>query len=513
MWLIKRALVWSVWYNVGMEVKLEKFVPGGQAMGSLPDGRRVFVWGGLPGEVVEVEITKSKASYAEGVVRQVLTASPHRVEPQDDCYLATSPWQIMDYEYELAQKRELVIESFSQNGIRDVIENVSSAVIASKAKQSSNNLSGLPRRFAPRNDTRKDARDDERPFGAVPLLPPVSDNNQYGYRNKMEYSLWWDNDTSKISLAFHRRGSHQKIPIARSSIERPEIWAEAVRIVDDLNTRGEPARKYQSLMLRANQQGEVSGGLFVNGQPHPAMSPLTDRVLGREYTYSPNGFFQINLPVYELALNQIKQHIDPNLPVVDLYAGVGTIGLSVVGTGQSLTLVETNKQAYEELVKNAQSLSGLARQSSEKSLDYPIKSGNDSTGVGDGVIASEATRSSNNLSGLPRRFAPRNDTGKDVRDSDITPVLSDVENALNYIIYDINLVVDPPLAGLDERVVGKILAATPKKLVYLSCNPVTQARDIAKLLPKYDLVACQSYNFFPRTPHIENLCVLERKNG
>jgi 23S rRNA (uracil1939-C5)-methyltransferase len=128
------------------------------------------------------------------------------------------------------------------------------------------------------------------------------------------------------------------------------------------------------------------------------------------------------------------------------------------------------------------------------------------------VIASEAKQSSNNLSGLPRRFAPRNDAGEDVRDSNITPVLSDVENALNYVIYDINLVVDPPRAGLDERVVDKILEVTPKKLIYLSCNPVTQARDIAKLLPKYNLVACQSYNFFPRTPHIENLCVLERKN-
>jgi tRNA/tmRNA/rRNA uracil-C5-methylase (TrmA/RlmC/RlmD family) len=68
-----------------MEVKLEKFVLGGQAMGSLPDGKRVFVWGGLPDEAVTVEITKSKASYAEGVTRTVLVKSPHRVEPRDDC--------------------------------------------------------------------------------------------------------------------------------------------------------------------------------------------------------------------------------------------------------------------------------------------------------------------------------------------------------------------------------------------------------------------------------------------
>ena len=77
---------------------LDKIVGGGQALGTLPDGRKAFVWGGLPGETVEIQITKKKSKLAEGVVTNVTTPSKARVEPQDpESFLSTSPWQIMDF--------------------------------------------------------------------------------------------------------------------------------------------------------------------------------------------------------------------------------------------------------------------------------------------------------------------------------------------------------------------------------------------------------------------------------
>ncbi|MDR3125524.1 MAG: hypothetical protein LBU20_00390 [Candidatus Nomurabacteria bacterium] len=385
-----------------MIVKLEKLVVGGQALGTLADGRKVFVWGGLPQETVEVVISKSKKSYAEGLVERVLTASGRRAAPKDDCYLSTSPWQIMDYQFELAQKTELVQEAFRQQGI------------------------------------------------TLPKSQLATDGQDFFYRNKMEYALWWSNQKSQIELAFHRRGSHQKVPVASSSIERPEIFAEAVRMVERLNAQQAEARTYQSLMLRCDQAGQVSGGLFENYQPHPQMPRLTDTILGREYSYLPNGFFQINLPVYELAVAEIRRQISTDLPIVDMYAGVGTIGLSAARENQPVSLIETNKAAFSELQNNC-----LGQKSAKA-------------------------------------------------------VFSDAENALDYIIYDINLIVDPPRAGLDEAVVARILKSTPKKLIYLSCNPITQARDIAKLTEKYQISQNFGYNFFPRTPHIENLVVLER---
>lgn len=124
-------------------VTLGKIVGGGQAMGELPDGRKVFVWGGLPGEVVTIKLTKLKKSYAEGIVANVIKPSPERIEPRDpDAYLSTSPWQIMDFTVEQQLKSRLVREAFALSHI-DITEPES----------------------------------------------VIADNEPYNYRNKMEYSV------------------------------------------------------------------------------------------------------------------------------------------------------------------------------------------------------------------------------------------------------------------------------------------------------------------------------------
>lgn len=381
---------------------IEKLVPGGQALATLADGKKAFIWGAMPGETVEFELTKNKKTYCEGVaIRIIADPSEHRVTPKDDCYLSTSPWQIMDFSYELQQKSELTRECFRQNHLN------------------------------------------------LDVLPTITDGKDYFYRNKMEYSLYWDHDTAKIHLAFHKRGSHGKQPIAQSSIERPEIFARASQIVDQLNARHAEARTYQSLLLRCNQQGKVSGDLFVNGQPHPIMANLSDELLGQNYTYSPNGFFQINLPVYELALQAIAKEIHTE-KVLDLYAGVGSIGLSVA-RDKDLTLVEVNGAAYQEMQNNAQNLPNT------------------------------------------------------------TCILDKSENVASYITPGCTVILDPPRAGCEASLIHAINEVQPEKLIYLSCNPVTQARDLAMLADTYQIAPLQPFNFFPHTPHIENLAILTRK--
>ena len=387
-----------MWYNRGeMEhVKIDKLVPGGQALSTA--GMKGFFWNALPGEtILKYDVTRKKSHYFEAIATEVADLSSHRVEPRDEAFLSTSPWQIMDFDYELLMKAELVKEVFRQNGLATKTE-------------------------------------------------CLTDGNEYFYRNKMEYALYWDNESREIKLAFHARGSHRKVPISGSSLEKPEILAEAKRIVADLNARGEEARKYQSLLLRCNAAGEVSGGLFENGKPHPVFPKLKDTILGHEYSYSPNGFFQINLPVYEMALNEIKKHIDTE-KVLDLYAGVGTIGLSVAAD-RDLTLVECDKAAYGELENN----------------------------VFNGA----------------------------------KPVLAKSEEALEYVSPDATVILDPPRAGCDEKLVNRLLEVLPPKIIYLSCNPATQARDVAKLCANYKIADAKTYNFFPHTPHIENLVILER---
>ena len=132
-----------------------------------------------------------------------------------------------------------------------------------------------------------------------------------------------------------------------------------------------------------------------------------------------------------------------------MYSGVGTIGLTIGGPGT--TLVEVNDSAVREMRRNI------------------------------------------------------NEAGKDA-----TAVLAASEQALDYITTDKTIIVDPPRAGLHADVVARLLEQTPERIIYLSCNPATQARDVALLLEKYQISHIQGYNFFPRTPHIENLIVLDK---
>ena len=412
-------------------VHVDKIIPGGQALGTLEDGRKIFFWNALPGEdVFEYEIIKKKSRYYEAISTKIENPSKFRVESKDTCFLSTSPWQIIDWDYENQLKVDLVVEIFREHHI----------------------------------DIKK---------------PEIfTDNNPYYYRNKMEYALYWNNETELIELAFHLRGSHRKIPINNSSIERPEIFTAAQQIVDNLNNHHEEARKYQSILLRCNQNGEVSGGLYENHKPHPVFKNLIDNILGQTYSYSPNGFFQINLPVYELALKEIKKHISTN-NVLDLYAGVGTIGLSVARDRQ-LTLVEVDKSAYAELDKNCKN-----------------------------TIIEDRTRLTR--SGMSEASPVTTGRSERVRNDSILAVNAKSEEVLDYLEPDQTVILDPPRAGCDAKLINKLLETTPQKIIYLSCNPATQARDVKILSDKYQIKEIKTFNFFPRTPHIENLVILSSK--
>lgn len=428
---------------ISQTVVLDTIVGGGQALGTLSDGKKVFVWGGLPGEKVLVAITKSKSRMAEGVVQDVIEASDERIDPVDpESYLSTSPWQIMTFEAEQHYKSALIEEAFE---LHDIV---------------------LP-----------------------DPIDVYTDNRQYGYRNKIEFSFWFDTDTNKLSLAFYRRGTHGKMPIAHTSLAHPSISDSATIILDVLNAQGIEGRALKTLLIRTSASGEIAWQLYVKDEKFPAddilkavhlhkltrgeviyshpKSPasvitkrlgstsaasLTDTILEVPFSYATEGFFQINLPLYEQALKDMRQWIMPGTPVVDLYSGVGTIGLTI--GGEKVTLVEINEHAVGEMNRNIDAL--------------------DRAGGARAVLAAS-------------------------------------EDALEYIDANATMIVDPPRAGLHEAVVNKLLETAPKRIIYLSCNPVTQARDVALLATKYGIRYHRGYNFFPRTPHIEHLVILDIK--
>ena len=407
--------------------KLVKFVPGGQVMATVnladTSQKKAFVWGGLPDEEVEFIVVKKRAGIYEGVVNQVLTKSDFRVEPKDKTsYLSTSPWQILDWQFELQTKASLTQQFFAQQQI-DI---------------------------------------------ALPEI--VTDDQEYKYRNKMEFTWWWDKETEQIDLAHYCRGTKGKIPVSGSNLAMPGINAAARRVRNLLNELNVEARQLKTLLVRSSRLGDLVAQLYVTddkltiseddfkrlrlvgfeiiySEPKSPASVITtrlqsfgqtclrDEVLGRSFAYPAESFFQINLPVYELALSEIKNCLASDLPIVDLYSGVGTIGLSMAD-GRPVSLVEISSTAVEEMQNN---------------------------------IAKQAVKN-------------------------VFAVLSPAESATDYITDDCQLIVDPPRAGLHKNVIERILTTKPRQIIYLSCNPATQARDIALLLGCYQLPKVKVFN-------------------
>lgn len=423
------------------EVTLDKIVGGGQTLGTLSDGRKAFVWGALPGETATIRITKKKSKFVEGVATKIHEASSERIEPLDpESYLSTSPWQIMKFDAEQHYKAALIEEAFELHNI---------------------------------------------------VLPEVievyTDGNTDHYRNKVEFS--WFGDTidgeDTLDLAFFMRGGMGKIPVTGFSLLPKPMMQLAIALRDLLRTKEVTARNLKTLLIRCDQTGAcvwqlyikdkmpdiiseaeaialpAKGGEVIYSDPRSPASRITERlaafgdivltdtILDVPFRYATEGFFQVNIPVYEQSLRDMQQWIDKT-KVVDLYSGVGSIGLTI--GGDDVTLVEINEHAVREMHEN--------------------------------------------ISRLRRRAKA---------------VLAPSEKALEYITGDATIIVDPPRAGLHADVITALLEASPARIIYLSCNPVTQARDVGLLAEQYGIRAHRGYNFFPRTPHIEHLVVLDKK--
>ena len=412
-------------------VHITKLVAGGQGLGELEDGRKIFVWGVLPSEDVEVEITIEKKSFAEGVAVKVIKPSPERLTPREANYLAHSPWQIMTMAAENQAKIDIVHEQFTREHL----------------------------------DT-----------NAIPPEIISAEGDGYGYRNKMEYVFAEHED--ELTYALTQRASHDKIPVIVSALAMPSINEAARDLLIELRGLGASVRDLDSLVLRSNQFGDVVAVLYINHPrykkltlPHTLKGlqiffhnprnrsrrgaklvqelgdkVLTDTLLGESFAYDGLSFFQVNVPVYERALEHMKKFVTG--PVIDMYAGVGSIGLSVA-TGH-ITLVELEPASVSMAKRNAET-------------------------------------------------------------ADAEVIESSTEQAFEHINPDVTVIFDPPRAGLHARVVGRCLAVKPPQIVYLSCDPATLARDLALLSDEYDIADVTLYNFFPRTPHIETLVILKRK--
>jgi 23S rRNA (uracil1939-C5)-methyltransferase len=311
-----------------------------------------------------------------------------------------------------------------------------------------------------------------------------SDKIYFGYRQKMEYHFFED-DEKLFHLGMFGRKEKGKIPIPPSALATKELNDLAVKIVDFIN-RVKPNRKQiKTMIVRSTGAGETIGGIFITDKEAfdlkdfpfenvfvylsdprspastiqetlftPKKTSIEENLSGLSFAHGVMSFFQVNPKIFEETLKDISNFLETKDEVVDFYSGVGSIGLSIAKKVKSVVLVEENKEASDF-------------------GEFNIKENNieNATGI-------------NSLS----------------------------EKLLDYIEKEKVIIFDPPRSGLHPKIIKTVLKTLPKKIIYLSCNIETQARDIEAFKDFYTPVFAKLYNFFPRTPHVESLVVLERKS-
>lgn len=313
----------------------------------------------------------------------------------------------------------------------------------------------------------------------------ISDEAHYfGYRNKIEFSF--TEEDGQMKLAFYGRGSRNKHAVTGSLLAEPIINQTAQEILAWINEVKIPLRSLKALIVRSNGQGEAIAALFIKDKlefshfpttsaavlgfhlyysthKSPASVPtellhstgqdyLIADILGTKLKFGLLSFFQINIPVFIEAVKDIAAFVGPKDTVIDFYSGVGAISLPLAKNRPRTILVESNSEAVAYANENI-TLNGL-------------------TGAEAHCIPAEK----------------------------ITEIIDSTST----------IIVDPPRAGLHDKVTLQLLAKLPPRIIYLACDLATQARDIQRLSESYRPVFIKLYNFFPRTPHIEGLVILEK---
>jgi len=184
---------------------------------------------------------------------------------------------------------------------------------------------------------------------------------------------------------------------------------------------------------------------------------IEDSMNGVKFAISPRSFYQINTPQAEAIYAHAAEFLSPEDVLLDLYCGIGTIGLSCARRVKSLIGIEVIPEAIEDAKKNA-ALNGI------ENAEF---------------FAADAAKTLEILDSLPQK-----------------------PNAV---------IVDPPRKGLSPDAIHALKTVAPEKIVYISCNPSTQARDLALLSDCYTPGEVTPYDMFPRTGHVESVVCLTRR--
>jgi len=454
-----------------LTVTVDALAFGGAGVARL-DGYVVFVQGAIPGDTVRAVVRKSKRAYAEAQVLEVLAPSPERIDP-----IAPhpgAPWQVLPYERQLEVKQAQVDEALRRIGKLDE-------------------------------------------FVLEPIVPAVE---QWRYRNKLEYSFGADPE-GRLICGFHAPGRWEEIVEISDCLlaseagnrAREEVvgWCreQALAPYDRRSGTGflrnlvvREGRRTGELQVRlVTSRGTSSGGPTL-AATWPPKSPLMDRDSLTAAAASADGLLWTRLD----SVAETTSGGD-----TELLAGSDRLreelgGLSVRISGEAFfqTNTEMAERLYALAVEYAE-LTGFER-------IYDLYCGIGTIGL---LMAPRAAE----LWGLEIIEEAIADAIENARTNEIDNArffAGDVRLALRELVAQAGrpdvLVVDPPRAGLSQKVVRRMIEAAPRRVVYVSCNPTTLAPNAAQLVEAgYRLTKVRPVDMFPQTPHVE--CVAQLVRG
>lgn len=457
-------------------VTIESVAAEGKALAHV-DGMVVFVDFAVPGDIVDILVYKKKKNYMEGFIKQIVKPSEYRLKPFCEHFgvCGGCRWQPLPYEMQLQAKRRQVEDQLVRIGHLEVPE----------------------------------IRD---------TLP--SPETTF-YRNKLEFSasskrwLLRDEDpdsipeNEKMGLGFHVGKFFDKVLDIRKCHLQPEP-SNAIRLfvkqfciengLEFYNIR-ENKGFFRNMFVRTTEKGEVMLILCFAREDELPRKALLDAVAAR--------FPQIT-SLYYVINEKLNDSIGDQSPV--LYKGNEAIYEEMEG----LRFKIGPKSFYQTNSRQAYGLYRVAR-------EFAALSGNEvvyDLYTGTGTIAQFVSGKAGKVIGIEYVPEAIEDARHNADANGITNCsffAGDMKDVLNEAFIarhgkpDV-VILDPPRAGIHPDVARVILKAAPRRMVYVSCNPASQARDLAILCEDYKITAVQPVDMFPHTMHVENVVALVRKD-
>lgn len=449
----------------------------GNALGKMetPNGSLVvFVPYGAPGDIADVQLDKKKSNFAQGHITRIVKSSPIRIEPRCEHFgmCGGCRWQHIPYDEQLKFKRQVVIDALTR---------------IAKVE--------LPQ-----------------------IRPTLGSPDVWEYRNKMEYTFsnkkWLTFDQLRSGedfperdcAGFHIPGAFDKVlDIKRCHLQddfsnQLRLFIKDYGIKNGLSFYDLRANEglLRTLMVRMASTGEIMAVMVFGKDDPEAIQGLLDAVR--------TAFPQITSLLYVINTKVNDTIADQEILI---HSGREFIYEKMEG----LSFRVGPKSFYQTNSAGAYRLYCVVR-------DFAALKGDElvyDLYTGTGTIANFISRNAKNVIGIEYVEDAIADARVNSADNGIDNTLfyaGDMKDVLTDDFVDSHgrpdvIIIDPPRAGMHTDVVEVILNAAPKRIVYVSCNPATQARDLALLDKQYRVTAVQPVDMFPHTHHVENVALLE----